>query len=124
MDGHELFSQLCTSLTLIKIVQYDHVFVQKTRTLRLWRNWLTHCASNSIDFIRDSESPERSRNTIQGRSHCNSELDRTIWTDQSQNVGLRVLVCDRKSSPEERRGRPQSTDEDQPVSYDLDVEGM
>lgn len=124
MDGHELFSQLCTSLTLIKPMQYGHVYVQKKRTLRLWRDWLAQCASNSIEFIQDDTSGERSRSTSQERSLFSSELDRTIWTDQSQNVGLRVGVHDRKSSLEERHDRMQNADEDQPVSYDLDIEGM
>lgn len=123
MDGHELFSQLCTSLTLIKIVQYDHVYVQKKRTLRLWRDWLAQCAFNSINLTRDSASVERSRTTSQEPSHFSSEFDRTIWTDQSQNVGLKVWVCVGKSSLE-GHGRLQSADEDQPVSYDLNVEGM
>lgn len=124
MDGHELFSQLCTSLTLINSMQCGHVYVQKKRTLRLWRDWLAQHASNSIDFTQDDASGERGRSTSQERSLFNSELDRTIWTDQSQNVGLRVSVHDRKSSLEERHGRMQNADEDQPVSYDLDIEGM
>ncbi|MCJ1469588.1 hypothetical protein MMC07_008223 [Pseudocyphellaria aurata] len=121
LDGHELFSQLCTSLTLTKIVRCDHVYVQENRTVRLWRDWLAQCASCPIDLIRDGASVERSRSSSQERSPFSGELDRTIWTDQDQNVGLRVRVHDRKSSLEERHDRFQDADEDQPVSYDLDI---
>lgn len=124
MDEHELFSQLCTSLTLIKTVQNGRVYVQKKSTFRLFRDWLARCASHSNDFIRDGVCVERIQVTSQECSLSSSELDRTIWTDQSQNVGLRVRVHDRKSSMEEQHGQLQNTDKDQPVSYDLEIEGM
>lgn len=124
MDGHELFSQLCTSLTLIKIVQCGHVYVQEKNTVRLWRDWLSQCASYSTELIRGGASVERSRSSSQERSLFSSEFDRTIWTDRGQNVGLRVRVHDRKSSLEERHDQFQNVDEDPPVSYDLDIKGM
>lgn len=124
MDEHELFSQLCTSVTLIKTVQNGRVYVQKKRTFRLFRDWLARCASHSNDFIRDGVCVERIQVTSQECSLSSSELDRTIWTDQSKNVGLRVRVHDSKSSTEEQHGQLQNTDKDQPVSYDLEIEGM
>lgn len=124
MDGHELFSQLCTSLTLIKVVQCGSVYLQKKRTMRLWRDWLAQCAFKSIDFTRDGTSMEGCRSTSQEHSLFGSKLDRMIWTDQSQNVGLRVRVQSRESSLEGRHGRLQNADEDEPISYDLAIEGM
>ena len=125
MDGHELFSQLCTSLTLISVVQYGHVHVQKERTVRLWRDWLAKYASNPIILTQDSASMERRPSpTTHEYFRFSSELDRTIWTDQSQNVGLRVRVHDRRSSLQQRDAQLHSADEDQPVSYDIYIEGM
>lgn len=124
MDEHELFSQLCTSLTLIKTVRYGRVYVQKKRTFRLFRDWLARCASHSNDSIRHGVCVEWNQVTSQECSLSSSELDHTIWTDQSQNVGLRVRVHDSKSSAEEQHGPLQDADKDQPVSYDLDIEEL
>ena len=125
MDGQEIFSQLCTSITLISVVQYGHVHVQKERTLRLWRDWLAKYASNPIVPTQDGASVEwRQCGTIHERFRFSSELDRTLLTDESQNVGLRVRVHDRKSSLQQRDAQLQDADEDQPVSYDIYIEGM
>lgn len=109
LDSYELFSQLCISVAIVQMGPRRGVFlscmdVLKKTTARVWRQWL---AEESIN----SREPDE-----------NFEAERLIWADQSRHVGLRVRVQKREWG----RAIPilQQKDDDEAVSYQLELEGM
>lgn len=104
MDSHELFSQLCISVVLVQVGPRRGIFLScmeilKKKTARIWRQWLLENSINSAE----------------------GERERTIWVDHGQNVGLKVRVREKKW----KQHVPilQNKDENQAISYDLDLEG-
>ena len=121
MDVHELFSQLCVSIALVQQGPRQGVFlsfmdVLKTTTTRIWRHWLS--ANASIER-KGSEAEKKDNKYV--RSTETDDPKYIIWIDKNRNVGLRVRVREKRW----RRTTPilQHRDEDQPVSYDLELEG-
>lgn len=115
LDSHELFSQLCVSVNLVQVGPRRGVFlscvdVLRKTTPRIWRDWLAEGAQST-----------------NGRSIKLTDLEderqyhRIIWVDNARNIGIRVHV-------QERRWRRHESilihqDEDQAVSYSLELEG-
>ena len=115
LDAHELFSQLCVSANLVKIGPRRGVFLScidllRKTTPRIWRTWLAEKAK--ISSTSDSALGE-----------LQNDRDRThvIWVDSQRNVGIRVRVRERRWY----QGRPvlMYHDEDEAVSYSLELEG-
>lgn len=109
MDSHELFSQLCISIAIVQMGPRRGVFlscidVLKKTTARIWKQWLAENSRHSKDS-----------------TNC-FEPERLIWADHNRQVGLRVQVKEHKW----QRDGPilQHNDEDQAVSYHLELKGM
>lgn len=105
LDSYELFSQLCINVALVQLGPRQGVFLScidilKKRTARIWRRWLLE---NSCDS-------------------ANGEPERIIWADQHQNVGLKVRV--REMKKKHRAPILQLIDENEAVSYKLELEGV
>ena len=112
LDAHELFSQLCISANLVKIGPRRGVFLSVLRktTPRIWRQWLD-------EQTESSGAVEVGLIDLSNQGAC----ERIIWVDSSKNVGIRVQVQEQKW----QRSLPvlMHTDEDQAVSYSLQLEG-
>ena len=115
LDSHELFSQLCVSVNLVQLGPRRGVFlscidVLKKTTPRIWRHWLAEGAE-SLDG--PNIEPTNLDDERQNR--------RIIWVDSSKNIGIRAHVRERKW----RRNAPilVRRDEDEAVSYTLELEG-
>lgn len=105
LESCELFSQLCTSVALVEVGPRRGVFLScvdilKKKTIRIWRQWLLE---NSYDPTGKA-------------SGC------VIWADQNQNVGLKVRVREIEGKNHVPVLQPQ--DENQAMSYQLDLEGV
>ena len=125
LEAHELFTQLCFSASLVQVGPRRGVFLSNVdildkKTLRVWRQWLAMSASNvqkasisSLDVEPEGSSQETRRNDY--------ESEHLVWVDQRKIAGLRVRVTERKW----RRDNPilLHRDEDQAVTYSLDLEG-
>lgn len=110
LEGHELFSQLCTVTNVVKPgprgLLLGCVNISDGIT-RVWRQWLAEQASSE---------PEE-----EGSSSGIRRGERLLWADNSNNVGLRMRVVERDDgSAPVLVGK----DEDEPVSYTLQYEGM
>jgi hypothetical protein len=104
MHSYQAFSPLCIRVVLEQLGPRPGIFLSCTDILekkiaRIWRQWLLE---NSIDFAE-------------------GERERMIWADHGQNVGLKVRVREKKW----KQHAPilQHKDEDQVITYELDLEG-
>lgn len=109
LESHELFSQLQTITSLVKIGPRRGLFLSSVNIsdsiMRIWRQWLA----------------ERSKSEGEGSSEGDKERkERLVWADNNRTVGLRVRVVER----EEATPVLVRKDEDPPVSYTLQYEGM
>ncbi|KAL8746147.1 MAG: hypothetical protein Q9190_001810 [Brigantiaea leucoxantha] len=102
LDTHELFTQLSVTAALVQIGPRRGVFlsfidVVEKKTTRIWREWLAERAKDD-------------------------QLDATVWADQRKTLGLKVRVNEKRW----KREAPVliHKDEDQAVSYSLELEGM
>ena len=127
MEAHELFSQLCVSASLVQVGPRRGVFlscidVLKKTTTRIFRDWLAGKTVTSNDpdpdlVVSEISSNDRCSNPKTSRDQSR----RLMWADQENNVGLRVRAHERKW----RRNAPvlMHQDEDQAVSYSLELAG-
>ena len=114
LDAHELFSQLCVSANLVKIGPRRGVFLScidllRKTTPRIWRTWL----ADKADKAEVSSTLTELQN--------DRDSDHVIWVDSQRNVGIRVRVRELRWC----QNRPVLTyhDEDEAVSYSLELEG-
>ena len=124
MEAHELFSQLCISAAIVELGPRRDVFLNcidilKKSTVRIWRHWLLE-ASNSQ---KGNEKPHvigKSNSEYAVASDRDDNFECIIWADRGQNVGIKVRVRERgwKNPP-----TLVHKDEDQAVSYVLELEG-
>lgn len=110
LEGHELFSQLCTVTNVVKPgprgLLLGCVNISDGIT-RVWRNWLAEQAMLNTDDLSGS-SVDRGR------------TERLLWADKYKNVGLRMRAVERDDGTAPILAR---RDEDEPVSYTLQYEG-
>ncbi len=115
LDEDELFSQLCTSASLVKVGSKRGLFLGHTSiskdVVRVWRHWLaTQAAYEPQDRSEACAGSEPRNNMI-------------LWTDyRTQNVGLLLRVVEHEAS----HGAPLliRADEDPPMSYSLQYEKL
>lgn len=115
LDSHELFSQLCVSVNLVQVGPRRGVFlscvdVLRKTTPRIWRDWLAEAAQSPDGSSIKPTDLEDER-----------QYHRIVWVDNARNIGIRAHV-------QERRWRRHESilirkDEDQAVSYSLELEG-
>ncbi|MCJ1478531.1 hypothetical protein MMC13_007211 [Lambiella insularis] len=135
LDPHELFSQLCVVTNLVQLGPRRGVFYGFANVaegvLRIWREWLASRAKADETRARKSANAplddlERSVEQSNPKSLLGSinaeDESRTLWIDSRRNVGIRVLVKERKW----RREVPilLHRDEDPAVSYELEYEEL
>ena len=126
MESHELFSQLCVSASLVQVGPRRGVFlscvdVLKKTTTRMFRDWLSGKTETSND--PDLDVSEHFTNGMASKPRSSSEQSRRLmWVDPENNVGLRVRAHERKWI----RNAPIliHQDEDQAISYSLELSGM
>ncbi|KAK2626388.1 hypothetical protein QTJ16_004650 [Diplocarpon rosae] len=106
LESHELFSQLQTITSLVKVGPRRGLFLSSVNIsediLRIWRPWLAARAGSSAGEA-----------DLEGREGL-------LWVDRQKNVGLRVGVVEREETTAVLVG----TDEDAPVSYTLQYEEL
>jgi hypothetical protein len=102
LESHELFSQLCTRVNLVKGSPRRGLFHSCVNVgegiLRVWRDWLaeqTNCEGGGNGDV--------------------------LWADSKKTVGLRVKVVERDVVPV---GPPFRAGEERDVSYTLFYEGV
>lgn len=109
IEESEDFSQLCVAVNLVKVMPGTDLLLSavpiEDTVVRLFRKWL-----------REQAERGGNRDPLGGDGEI-------LWVDSRQTVGLQVRVRERK--------RPGLTapvlvhrDEDIPVSYEVDFEGM
>ncbi|PMD52596.1 uncharacterized protein K444DRAFT_202224 [Hyaloscypha bicolor E] len=102
LESHELFSQLCTRVNLVKGSPRRGLFHSCVSVgegiLRVWRDWLAEQAK------------------CEGGG--NGDI---LWADSKKTVGLRVKVVERDAVPV---GPPFRAGEERDVSYTLFYEGV
>ncbi|KAL8640492.1 MAG: hypothetical protein Q9228_002600 [Teloschistes exilis] len=110
LDPHELFTQFSVTAALVQIGPRRGVFLSfidviDKKTPRVWRDWLA----------KKAKIPGNER-----REYRQDELDPIVWADQGRTLGLKVRVKERQW----RKDAPIliHKDEDQSVSYSLDLE--
>ncbi|GKT93185.1 F-box domain-containing protein [Colletotrichum tofieldiae] len=108
LDDGELFSQLCTSASLIKSGPNPGLLASHSNitngVVRVWRHWLAKAAASSA---------------LCPTGGCTDEST-ILWTDAAKNVGLRFRVTE---VTQERLPPYRGVDEDPPVAYSLYYEG-
>lgn len=112
LESHELFTQLCANVKLIKCGPREGVYRSCVPvgqgTLRVWRDWLSEHAA-----IDDSNNERM------------FSKDNILWIDTQKNIGLRMRV--RRVSDYTENINPlleRSSGEDEDVQYVVGYEGM
>ena len=117
LEAHELFMQLHFLVAVVQTGPRRGFFLSVEnlidRTQRLFRSWLAERAEAAE--VHKPGASDRVTNEL------GSEADEILWVDQKKIVGLRVRVEERKGQKE----RPilLHKDEDQAISYTLELEG-
>ncbi|KAL8906687.1 MAG: hypothetical protein Q9207_001873 [Kuettlingeria erythrocarpa] len=118
LDAHELFTQLSITAALVQVGPRRGVFLSfidiiDKKTPRVWRQWL---AEKTKEF-------KDGRQMIQEdvTEALDDESKPIIWADAGKTLGLRVRVKENKW----KKDAPilMHKDEDQAVSYSLELEG-
>ncbi|TVY42440.1 hypothetical protein LOCC1_G006964 [Lachnellula occidentalis] len=104
LESHELFSQLVTVTNLVKLGPRPGIFSSSVNIgqglTRVWRDWLSDRVACTQDDPMERDS-------------------RLLWSDATQNVGIRMHV---KAGPE-LPPAPRARYEEPSVSYTLQYEG-
>lgn len=118
LDAHELFTQLRLMASLVQVGPSRGFFLSiesivEKKTTRLWRHWLAETArsTQSLSAEKDNTSGD-----IDDETGC------LVWVDQNKIAGLRVRVKEKNWRKETPILLHQ--DEDQAVSYSLELEGI
>ncbi|KAL0933465.1 F-box domain-containing protein [Colletotrichum truncatum] len=110
LDEGELFSQLCTTTSLVKTGPSPGIFASHSNiensVVRVWRHWLQRMSVKCA--VAPAGEQQRDESTI-------------LWADTTKNVGLRFSVT---SITPGRTAAPRFTDEDPPVTYSLRYEEL
>ncbi|KAF6822643.1 f-box domain protein [Colletotrichum plurivorum] len=111
LDEDELFSQLCTTTSLVKTGPRPGIFASHSNiedgVVRVWRHWLERAAIKCA--VAPPSKQQRDESTI-------------LWLDATKNVGLRFSVT-RSAQAQEPMPVLHSRCEDPPVAYTLLYEG-
>lgn len=113
LDDGELFSQLCTTTSLVKSGPTPGLFASHSNiengVVRVWRHWLAKAAARSAIAPTGGEQQRPDESTI-------------LWADTTKNVGLRFRVT-QIQIPQEQMPVFHGSGEDPPVAYSLQYEG-
>lgn len=133
LEAHELFTQLIAQTNLVKISPRHGLYTSfvdvEEGVVRVWRNWLRETAARGPRADTEVETAlfgqERMGKEAKKEVALNKvDLDdsRILWASPLKNTGIRFNVMERKL----RRDTPVliRTDEDMPVSYEVEFDGM
>lgn len=118
LESHELFSQLCTNTSLVKVGPKRGLFLSCVNIgeglTRIWRDWL---ADRCLSL--------KKRNRLGPEPNTKAEEDeeykqRLLWADTSNHVGMRIRVNEKEDEPAPVMI---NSDEDPAISYTLEYEG-
>lgn len=122
LEPHELFSQLCTVVNLVKAVP-DAGFLLSCVTIgegviRIWRDWLVEHAV--LPRSKENSSPEVSSRSILAKTVALQDRERILWIGNACNIGIKLRVINRDDL-----GIPvlMRIDEDAYVVYNIEYEG-
>lgn len=130
LEAHELFSQLCGCVNLVKVGPRRGLFLSCVSVgegvMRIWREWLDKMTRQAPTSSRGGIVEPPSKTSSNGPARNGNETDtgeeRMLWIDNGRNVGIKVVVRERKW----RRDQPIliRRDEDVAVSYAIGFEGQ
>lgn len=128
LESYEIFSQLVTITSLVKIGPRKGFFLSCVDigegVIRIWRNWLADrvTAAASLKSATLSTSTYPSTDEL----HCaESALERNarmLWLDKNKTVGLRLRVTEHQD--EVNMSILLRADEDAPVAYKVQYEEL
>lgn len=125
LDSHELFTQLCAVINLAKAGPRNGLFLSFVEVedgiLRVWRDWLGKTAGPDGGWTESGTANGEGSVLVTGTSSRLNDEERILWIGNSQNVGIKLRIRERKF----RRDNPVlvAIDEDVAVSYDIEHEG-
>jgi len=129
LESHELFSQLCGCVNLVKVGPRRGLFLSCVNVaegvMRIWREWLAERAQNTPSSSLSDLAKLALINEHRASASNGNERDKgegwMLWIDSGRNVGMKVTVRERKW----RRDQPIlfRRDEDVAVSYAIEFEG-
>jgi hypothetical protein len=126
LDSHELFSQFCAIANLVKVGPRRGVFLSvvnvEEKVMRVWREWLDERAKEYTQ-LKNRETRGR-QNEDEAVLGCIADDKAILWTDHRRNVGLRVIIKERKWQSRDTGPILVEADEEQPVSYSVEINGM
>jgi hypothetical protein len=131
LEAHELFTQLVAQTNLVKIGSHNFFtnFVDiEEGVLRVWREWLRDIAAKGR--TANTEVPNevveevgKGKEVVRKAQEVRADLDdpRILWVSSRKDSGIRFNVRERKL----RGDAPIliSTDEDMPVTYEIEYDG-
>lgn len=112
LDAHELFTQLCTVVHMVKMARkgiFDQLVEVSDGMIRVWRDWLKNQADKgSQDKYDEIDNPAKD--------------ERILWVNKGDHiVGVRCAIREKKW----RRDNPilVASDEEVAVSYHVEFQG-
>lgn len=133
LEAHELFAQLVAQANLAKIGTRSGLFTAfvdvEEGVLRVWRNWLSKMARRNAKQSTNvqqevAEVMGKGKQPVEGTVSEKADLndEAILWVSCEKNTGIRFNVKERKL----QRNTPIliSAEEDLPVSYELEYDGM
>ena len=134
LEGHELFTQLVAQTNMVKIGPRHGLFTcfveVEEGVLRVWKDWLENIAVRGRQanehvlsgIIEVGKGKEVAQEVGEVKADMNLDDARILWVSASKNTGIRFNVKERKF----RRDIPIliRADEDMPVSYEIEYDGM
>ncbi|KAI9877453.1 MAG: hypothetical protein M1830_003875 [Pleopsidium flavum] len=130
LESHELFSQLCGCVNIVKVGPRRGLFLSCVNVaegvMRIWREWLAERAHSTLspslsDMAELALAKVHPASPSNGTGRDDGE-ERMLWIDSGRNVGMKVTVRERRW----RRDQPIMfrRDEDVAVSYAIDFEEL
>jgi hypothetical protein len=133
LEAHELFTQLVAQTNLVKIGPRHGLFTcfvdVEEGVLRVWKDWLADTAAKGR-LKQGSMSVEAEEKAGKGKEPVGElhqeptdlEDPSILWVSSAKNSGIRFNVKERKF----RRDIPilVRADEDMPVTYEIEYDGM
>lgn len=140
LDGYELFTQLVSQSNLVKIGPRNGLFSSfvdvEEGVIRVWKTWLRDMAAREHTLATHTSTTDmrQEKPTYTGKGKEAVRIDNFIgktdvedksilWVSSFRNTGIRFNVKERKL----RRDAPlliRADEEDMPVSYEIEYEGM
>jgi hypothetical protein len=133
LEAHELFTQLVAQTNLVKIGPRHGLFTcfvdVEEGVMRVWKEWLADTAAKGRQkqasaLVEAKEKAGKGKEPAGEFTGATTDLDdpSILWVSAARNSGIRFNVRERKF----RRDIPIliRADEDMPVTYEIEYDGM